>query len=99
LNYCLNHPTSLVHLPDYNLCETTTLSADFLAIQPTFNSDYSKLVFVASPQFLSHSANYELRVIDWQTKQTQTVVEKFQKYPEVDLQIKRGYFGELYKLL
>jgi len=56
-----------------------------MAIHPVFSTDYSKLIYISSDEFLSHSGNYELKVIDWKNKTTKTIIKKFINYPQVKI--------------
>lgn len=54
-----------------------------MAIQPKFSKDLSKMAYISSTeQFISHSGNYELKVMDWETKEVKTVIKQFQTIPE-----------------
>jgi len=39
-----------------------------MAIHPKFSPDFSHLVYIANDKFLSHSGNYQLKYLNWETQ-------------------------------
>lgn len=69
LNFCLNRPSALCYVSepkfkkeDADAVEeyvTYLNKGEYMAMQPRFSNDFSRLAFIASEnKFLSHTANY-----------------------------------------
>jgi hypothetical protein len=58
-------------------------NGEYLAVQPRFSVDYSKLLYYSKPEeFLSHTTNYELRYLNWPKQETSHLaVPSFKDYP------------------
>ena len=79
LVFCLNRPTQLYHIADpvfdkkklKGLAEERYLrqinpKTEYLAMHPRFSADFSRLAYIGrDEQFLSHSANYQLKMMNW----------------------------------
>lgn len=105
LIYCTNRPMQLYHIkqplykkatkegenaPPEDYLRQITPEGDYLAMQPRFSKDYSKLAYIGSDaKFLSHTGNYQLKEIAWQAEDGEldgyarpvTVLDKVKEYP------------------
>ena len=100
LVFCLNRPTQLYHIaePIFDKKKLKELTDDakylkqinpeteYLAMYPRFSADFSKLAYIGRDEkFLSHSANYQLKIISWPLQQEKassvTVLDRHKEYP------------------
>ena len=94
MNFCLNRDTKLYHLKEpvfdkkkvpaeaYITCLNP---GDYMAIQPIFSNDFSRLLFVGRREgFISHTANFQLMMLKWPPSEGQPsdiVIDTFKRYP------------------
>ena len=102
LNFCLNRPSVLCHIKEPKFkkeeeSEVTILNqGEYMAMQPKFSPDFSKLVYIGSKnKFVAHSSNFQLRSFDWPVKsesQSQAIIDYKTGYPK-DTDAFSGIFG------
>ena len=68
-----------------------------MAMQPRFSKDFTKLAYVGrDSKFLSHTANYQLKLIQWPALASSTVpetlIDRIAEYPSDDQEF-AGLYG------
>ena len=105
LIFCLNRPMQLYHiqepifdkkkLPSTEQADLTQYlkqinpKAEYMAMQPRFSSDFSKLAYIArDAKFLSHTTCYQLKQLQWPIPEglttSETVIDRMADYPTDD---------------
>jgi hypothetical protein len=110
LIYCLNRPTQLYHItePIFDKKKLTENEAylrqinsegEYVAMQPRFSTDFSKLAYIGRDEkFISHSGNYELKLIKWpgdsgtEVPPSEVILPRMKEYPADDSEY-CGLFG------
>jgi hypothetical protein len=105
LNFCLNRPATIEYIEDPKFKDkeadeienyiTCVSPGDYLATRPRFSPDYSRLVYFGSTEkFLSHTGNYQFKMIDWQGDRTKAkvVIDQSLEYPDDDAEFS-GLYG------
>ena len=98
MSFCLNRETKLYHItepvfdkkliPDTDTQYIKCLNPkDYLAINPKFSDDFSKLLYVGAKEvFISHTTNFQLSYLNWppvEGVESTVAIDKFKRYPDL----------------